>query len=93
MRSTQQHQQTLLNSLLSRMDRLDEAYNALLDALDHDRKAENSRGLAETCYALALVSRKRGDSAAAENWEQRSREIYRSIKGLGGSVEAEDPLE
>lgn len=69
----------LAASVLSRMGRLDEAYAALLDALDHDRKAENSVGLAETSHALALVARKRGDMALADRWESRSREIYRAL--------------
>lgn len=83
----------LAASALSRMGRYDEAYAALLDAFDHDRKAENSMGLAETCHALALVSRKRGDEALAERWERRSRDVYRALSLLADAAPAGIPDE
>ena len=90
----------LMGSILSRMGRYDQAIAALLDSFEYDQRAENSRGLAQTCWALSLVYAKKGDAGRAALWERRSRDIYRALSlvaplvdpaGAGESGDVVDP--
>lgn len=70
----------LAASVLSKLGRLDEAREALLDALDNDRRAENAPGIAADFHALSQVAAKAGQADEARVWAERSLEVYRAAR-------------
>lgn len=64
------------------------AVSALQDALDYDRRAENSGGIAGDYLALGIVAEKMGDREGAKLYYRRSMEVYEAARLKAKAAEA-----
>jgi tetratricopeptide (TPR) repeat protein len=82
----------LIASVRSVAGNYSQARAALEEALNYDRRAENSYGLGMDWLAIGDVEAKAGESALAERAYRRSAEIFRSIALEAEALRAEARL-
>ncbi|HET6449808.1 MAG TPA: tetratricopeptide repeat protein [Spirochaetia bacterium] len=89
----------MISSVYSRDGRYDEALTYASQALQYDKRVESSPGIAKDLYALGLISGKKGDTAAAYDWLQRSYNVFVTLgfredmkRALTALVSAADAL-
>jgi tetratricopeptide (TPR) repeat protein len=76
----------------SRMGNLAAANDALAEALDYDRRAENPGGIGDDYRALALVAEKAGNPDLARLYYARARDVYAAARLSLRAQEIEDRL-
>lgn len=89
----------MLASVDARQEDLGAAAANLQLALDLDKKVENSLGISKDLYALGVVSRRRGDSAAAFDYFERAYAVSTTLslradmrRSLAGLIETATAL-
>lgn len=78
----------LAASVHSKLGNYAAAITALQDALDYDRRAENSGGIASDYLALGIVAEKMGDREGAKLYFRRSMEVYEAVRLKAKAAEA-----
>lgn len=68
----------ILSSILSLKGQKEEALKTMHKALEKDKLIENSPGIAQDLYALALIHEKAGNPLEADHYYQRSLLVYKA---------------
>ena len=74
----------MLSSIAFRENNFDAARQYALEALDYDKRMENSLGIAQDLLALGSIEEKTGETARAHDAYKRAFFVYRSLQHAGG---------
>jgi tetratricopeptide (TPR) repeat protein len=74
----------MLASLFSRQGLMEKASTAIASALEFDKQAENSPGIASDLYAAGQISAKSGDTPSAYDYYGRALQVYIALNSKAG---------